>query len=286
MSRHSQLRKAPVRLLTQTVQTTMPRSMKFTEVLAAANPHEDGIRLSVPPSWHQGRTAYGGFSAALALEAARQVGGDMPPLRSASVSFVGPLYGDVDYAARVLRRGKNATWISVEARRGEEVGLVASFVFMGPVKSAVHLNDRPPPDGLVPVNHAKILAPHPLMPMFLRERFEVRFALPRSPEPKAEVCWWVKLKDEPGLDPMQTLLLVADCLPPGVMPLLSASAPASSMIWQVNLLMPAPRTRDGWWLLRSTGDYAENGCSSQRMDVWNADGEPVMAGVQSVAIFG
>jgi hypothetical protein len=28
------------------------------------------------------------------------------------------------------------------------------------------------------------------------------------------------------------------------------------------------------------------GCSSQRMDAWNADGAPVMAGMQSVALFG
>ena len=51
-------------------------------------------------------------------------------------------------------------------------------------------------------------------------------------------------------------------------------------------LTPAPATKDGWWLLRSTGDYAEKGCSSQRMAMWNADGVPVLAGMQSVALFG
>ena len=59
-----------------------------------------------------------------------------------------------------------------------------------------------------------------------------------------------------------------------------------TMQWQANLLTPAPRTREGWWLLRSTGDYAEQGCSSQRMAIWSADGEPMMAGMQSVAVFG
>ena len=58
------------------------------------------------------------------------------------------------------------------------------------------------------------------------------------------------------------------------------------MHWQINLLTPAPFTRDGWYLLRSVGDYAEQGCSSQRMAIWNTDGAPVLAGMQSVALFG
>ena len=60
----------------------------------------------------------------------------------------------------------------------------------------------------------------------------------------------------------------------------------SSMTWLVNLLTPAPVTRDGWWLLRSRGSYAENGCSSQDMAVWSADGVPIASGMQSIAVFG
>ena len=85
---------------------------------------------------------------------------------------------------------------------------------------------------------------------------------------------------------MVALVLLADALPPGVMPLLTARVPVSTMHWQVNLLTPAPQSEGGWWLLRSSGDYAEKGCSSQRMDIWNAAGEPVLAGMQSVALFG
>ena len=84
---------------------------------------------------------------------------------------------------------------------------------------------------------------------------------------------------------MVELMAIADALPPGVMPLLRAG-PVSSMTWLVNLLTPAPTTRDGWWLVRSAGNYAENGCSSQDMGVWNADGEPVARGMQSSALFG
>ena len=43
------------------------------EVLAALQPIADGWRGAVPDTWLQGRTAYGGFSAALALHAAPAV---------------------------------------------------------------------------------------------------------------------------------------------------------------------------------------------------------------------
>jgi hypothetical protein len=41
----------------------------------------------------------------------------------------------------------------------------------------------------------------------------------------------------------------------------------------------------GHLLLRAEGDFAQHGCSSQRMGLWNADGAPVATGMQSIAIF-
>jgi hypothetical protein len=187
--------------------------------------------------------------------------------------------------ARLLRRGRNAIWIAAEIAGESGVGFTASFVFMGPIETALHIDDRPAPSALIPPGEAQDFAMKH-SPAFLRHHFEVRFALPRSSEKRPELCWWVRAKQRDDIDPMVELMLVADALPPGVLPLLHPNAPVSTMMWQCNLLTPAPATRDGWWLLRSTGDYAERGCSSQRMAIWNADGEPVLAGMQSIAIFG
>lgn len=258
----------------------------ISALLAAAEPRAGGFTLEIPPDWHQGRTAYGGLSAVLALAAARRLGGELPPLRSAQVSFVGPLYGAVEARARVLRRGKNATWIAAELTREGEVGLTAAFVFMGPVESALHLNDSGPPADLVPAEEAKELTPGVFAPTFLRNHFDVRFALPRSEEKRPEFCWWVRPKLWQEVDPALAPVLCADGVPPGVLPLMNPGVMVSTMTWQVNMLTPAPLTRDGWWLLRSVGTYAEQGCSSQQMQLWNADGEPVLSAMQSVALFG
>ena len=257
--------------------------MSIAHIIAARRPTEDGFVTQIPEMWMQGRTSYGGLSAALALEAARRLADDLPPLRSATVGFVGPLAGEVTVSAKMLRRGRNAAWVTAEVSGEAGVGLVATFVFMGPVASELHINNVPAPAGWVAPEDAKPLSPHAAVSFI--DNFDRRFALPRQSEPLPEIAWWVRLKDRSGLDPMVELVLMADGLPPGVMPLLR-KGPVSSMTWLINLLTAAPATRDGWFLVRAAGNYAENGCSSQEMGVWNADGAPLATGMQSIAIFG
>jgi acyl-CoA thioesterase len=259
--------------------------MSFPAILASAEPLQDGFRTCVPVDWHQGRTAYGGLSSALALTAAMRVGGDLPPLRSAQLSMIAPVAGPVEVRARLLRRGRNAIWMAAELAGESGPAFTAAFVFMGPIESGLHINDCAPPAGLIPLAEAREFSPRH-GPAFLANHFEVRFALPRGEDKRPELCWWARAREREELDPMIELLLCADALPPGVMPLLSPKVSASTMQWQANLLTPTPRTSDGWWLLRSTGDYAERGCSSQSMAIWNTAGEPMMAGMQSVAVFG
>lgn len=256
--------------------------MSLPQTLAAARPIEGGFAATIPELWMQGRTSYGGFSSALALEAAQRLAPDLPPLRSAQVAFVGPLAGEVQVRARLLRRGKNATWATAEIAGETGVGLTATFVFMGPVESALHLHEVPLPAGVIPPGQA---APVPVerRPAFGRQ-FDTRFALPRGAEPEPHIDWWIRLIDGEGLDPMVAMMLIGDALPPGVLPMLRAG-PVSSMTWQMNLLTPRPQSRDGWFLLRALGNYAEKGCSSQDMAIWNSDGEAVAVGMQAIALF-
>lgn len=258
--------------------------MSLPQVLAAARPIDGGFAAQVPDNWMQGRTAYGGFSAALALVAAQQLEAGLPALRSATVNFVGPLAGEVEVRARLLRQGRNATWISVEVTAEGKVGLTATFVFMGAVEaSTLHLHEVPLPADVIPLDQATPL-PDRAGPSFA-PNLDRRFAMPRSEAKLPEICWWERIKDAQGLDPMVALILLADALPPGVMPL-TGPAPISSMTWLINLLTPLPETDNGWFLLRAVGNYAEKGCSSQDMAIWNTRGEAVAVGMQSIAIFG
>ncbi|MDB5695177.1 MAG: hypothetical protein JWN21_720 [Sphingomonas bacterium] len=251
------------------------------QVLAALEPFDGAWRGTIPDTWLQGRTAYGGFSAALALHAAQLSDTDLPPLRSAQVSFIGPLSGPVTLRAQRLRRGRNAAFVQADVVSDAGLGLRATFVFMGPVESRVDYRAGEPPafdkpDGSSTTFSGK--AP------FFTQNFEF---LDRRDGATGPTEWlrWVRLTDRAGLDPMVELMAVADCLPPAAFKLLGGPAPVSSMTWIVNVLGPQPRTEDGWWLLRASTDYAVAGSSSQQMGIWNSAGEPIAEQMQSVALF-
>jgi acyl-CoA thioesterase len=258
--------------------------MSIPDILRAVKRDDAGFSATIPDQWLQGRTSYGGLSSALALEAARTLADDLPPLRSANIAFVGPLSGEVRASAEIIRRGKNASWARAEVTSDLGIGLLATFVFMNAMESHIHLNDFPAPEAPRPED-ASGGGEMKQGPSFL-PNFDWRYAVPRTDPPSPELSRWMRLKDRDGLDPMVEVLSVGDGLPPGVLPLLGRSVPLSSMTWIVNMLTPEPKTRDGWWLLRSWANYAENGCSSQSMGIWNSEGEPVASGMQSIALFG
>ena len=251
------------------------------QAIDALIPIEGGWRGSVPETWLQGRTAYGGFSAALALHAAQVSDVDLPPLRSAQVAFVGPLSGDIVIRASRLRRGRNAAFVQVDVEGAAGLGLRATFVFMGPVASRLDHRSGAAPDFAAPGPETTTY--NGTAAVAFTRNFEF---VDRRDGPTSEWLRWARLAERDGLDPMVELMCVADCLPPAALKLIGAIAPVSSMTWLLNVLGPQPRTRDGWWLLRATTDYAREGSSSQQMAIWNAEGMPVGEQMQSVAVFG
>ena len=130
-------------------------------LIRSLEPVEGGWRGHVPDGWLQGRTAYGGFSTALALHAAKASDDDLPPLRSATVSFIGPLAGEVVIRARRLRRGRNAAFVQADVESAAGLGLRAVFVFMRDQESRIdHAAGAAPARGVVPLA-PPVAAPRP-----------------------------------------------------------------------------------------------------------------------------
>ena len=253
------------------------------EILAAATPIDGGFRAQIPSDWLQGRTAYGGLSSALALHAAQGIEPDLPPLRSAQVSFIGPLSGEVRVTATKLRRGRTAAFIQADIVSDAGLGYRAVFVFMAEQPSRVALSGGLAATLPPPAADAKLYTGPD---EFFTGNFNFLDLKAEAPG-EAEWLRWARLRDYAGIDPMVEVLALADALPPAAFKLFGKEfVPLSSVTWIVNLLTPTPATTDGWWLLSAESQHAVNGGSSQTMMLWNADGVPIAQGMQSVAIFG
>ncbi|MEG3180703.1 thioesterase family protein [Sphingomonas sp. LT1P40] len=251
------------------------------DLLAQAQRTETGFTTEIPANWLQGRTAYGGLSAALALAAAKQIEPDLPPLRSAQVAFIGPLAGAVTVTATKLRRGRNAAFIQADIVSEAGLGLRTTFVFMNALESAIDHDATAAAQHAPPPTDAELYTGP-------KEFFTGNFNFFDLKDDARPTEWlrWGRLIEREGLDPEVEMMVMGDALPPAAFRLFQKMTPLSSLTWIINILTPAATTRDGWWLLNAATDSARNGYSSQSMRMWNADGTLVADGMQGVAIFG
>ena len=257
----------------------------FSDLIAAADITDGVMRLTIPDTWMQGRTTYGGLSAALCLVAAERAFPDLPPLRSANISFIGPVGGGVEGRASALRRGKSVSFI--EADLTTEVGLATRCVFaFGAARESMFDRTFTPPPEMSSPDACEDFIPKGFGPNFA-QHFETKLAKGARPGTNSDEhdhFVWVRHIDERATG-LAALIALADMPPPAVMPMFPVFKPISSMTWHMNFLVDAPESRDGWWLLQSRAENARSGYTSQDMPIWNSAGELVAIGRQSVAIF-
>jgi acyl-CoA thioesterase len=237
-----------------------------------------GFTATIGQEWLQGRTAYGGASAALALAAAKATFPDLPPLRSVQIAFVGPLSGEVQMAPALLRRGKNSAFVGCDINGNDGIGLRALFLFMSSRESAISYADLAVPSHDPPESY-------PVDPARLPQGFLQNFDLAAGAKRDAGFLRWARLREREDVDPEVELLAIADGLPPAAMALAKEWGPISTTTWQINLVTDTPATRDGWWLLSDDTLHAGHGSSSQNMTIWNRNGTPMATATQSVALF-
>ncbi len=256
--------------------------MDFSELLAAMTPAAGGFAATIPENWMQGRTTYGGLTAALCLEAVLRAHPDLPPLRSAQVSSIGPAGGSVVVRPEILRRGKSVAFVGADLATDAGLATRAVFAFGAPRNPAVSASFMPPPDFPPP---EQIREPRKdRMPPFARN-FDMRYLTggkPFSGSSDCDLFLWVKHADDRATS-LPALLALADMPPPAIFPAMPNVGPISTINWGVNFVGDIAPT-GGWFLMETRAETAADGYTSQDMFVWK-DGMPVMAGRQSVAIF-
>ena len=259
--------------------------MNATQLIEPITGAQGAMTLTGIANWLQGRTLYGGASALIAYTQAMRAFPDLPPLRAAQIGFVAPIGETVELNAEIVRKGRNVTQVRSEIRSDGQLGLTAFFLFA----------ESREPNAL---HEAEMLSNFPAEPQdcevmgtskgpqFLGSNFELRRAQETSGLGEPIVRRWARLTNVGSLDTISQLILMGDVLPPGAMRAMRRQGPISSINWSFNLLDTAPQTKDNWWLAETASQHANEGYSSERLRLWNSDGQQVLDGLQSVAIFG
>lgn len=259
--------------------------MNLTELMSAGTFDGEVYRLDAPEDWMQGRTMYGGLSAALCHEAAQRAFADLAPLRSAMVSFIGPAGGAVEARASMLRAGKSVSYVNADLRGEKGLATRCEFAFGAARESRFDDTFAAPVEASRP-DDCEVYFPEALGPAFAAQ-FETRLAFgarPVTASTQTDHGVWVRHRD-PSARGASALIALADMPPPAILPMLEAFAPVSSMTWMINFLEDDPQPRNGWWLVRSRAEHAREGYSSQDMAVYGEGGRMVCAMRQCVAVF-
>jgi len=259
----------------------------FSSLTEAMQKEGDHQIINLPSDWLQGRTAYGGLSAALCLEATYRAAPDLPPLRSAQFCFIGPATGQLTISPSILRKGKSTVVVGVDLTGEGGLAVRATMCFGVGRKSAHDYQFF-----VMPMLKGPDVCPSyyewPSRPNFMNH-FEGRLAegaMPGTPGMPPEMTVWLRHHDRGDESSLVRLMALADALPPASMVMSEVLHPISTMTWSIDMLEAQPSTGDGWWLVQAKADTSQEGYSAQSTVIWNSDGNPVLVARQNVAIFG
>lgn len=229
----------------------------------------DGWAAEIPADWAQGRTAFGGLSAAITVRAVQSLPAVRGlPVRSVDVAFIGPVPpGPVTVHAQVLRQGKYLTHAAAELRSVAGDLLTRTHVVLGRLReSGVRVAPRDPH----PVPMADCLeVPHVpgLTPDFM-QGFDFRFAsgLPYSGSQEARIDGYCRHRSPAAGVP--ALVALVDAWPGTVLPVLTEPAPASTVRWTVQLPDDEPIAGEEWFWYESRTAVADGGYSTIVAHLW------------------
>jgi len=258
----------------------------FSEVLTSLTPDAGAFRAEPSEDWRQGRTLFGGLSACLAVASAKRAFPDLPPLRSAQLTFIAPVIGELVIKPRILRAGKSTTFVAADGTTEMGIALQVTLV-CGHARSSTHSYRALPMPSVEPPN---------TLPDFFSESFAPRFAghfeariaggaLPVSGAAKPEYLAWLRHRDPSAPNDITSLIALGDAMPPAALAMFAKFAPISTITWFVDVFSDRI-SGAGWHLMQVEAETIGDGYSSQRMVLWDTTGAPVLIARQNIAIFG
>lgn len=261
----------------------------FAKLCSSLAPTNGGFTTEISDDWRQGRTAYGGVTAGLALASAQRSIAELPPLRSMLVNFTGPVAKNPIFRPVCLRQGKSVSTVQVTVESEGRIGAVLIYTFGGNRDSVLDVPGRFDPLKQTPEDY-ELFTPkqfEQFVPKFVLN-FDTRLvdghrSVSGATEGYVRVV--SRHRDVESRTGVESLVALADVLPPAALCMSSTMAPVSSITWMMNMLTDQPVTDDGWWQVEARLTKASNGYSSQQMKVWSLDGTPVAEGMQCVAQF-
>lgn len=266
--------------------------MHIDELLSLAKTQkcDPNLQLTIPASWSQGRTVYGGLSAGLLYSAAREYVDKERVMRSNSTNFVGPLMAEQPFtiSVEVVREGKNVSQILVRAIQNQKTCVVSQICFGNSRQSKISIQNTERHKMQIP-KKPNFLPPIPkVVPKFIRH-VDLAFesgGVPFTGRKTSHYDGWMRFKKGPDEMTDAHLVSIIDAWPPAILQMLKWPAPASTVSWHLEFIHPHRVIKGTDWLAyQARTRQAGGGYGHIEANIWDQQGELIAISRQTVAVF-
>ncbi len=260
----------------------------YTYLLSELRVADRSASLVLTADWLQGRSAFGGWQAALAVQAMRAVVGNDIPLRSLQSNFIAPVpAGAVSATAEVLRQGKSVAQLEARILVDGKVAFIAVGIFGVFRQSLITEQAIAPPASGIPDDGQEWPDGEGQRPAFSRN-FEYRWGRgtgPYSGNKHREGQIYVRFKND-ALRSEAHLICVADAIPPSGLSRLSSPSPLSTINWTLEVINTIDdKEREDWLRFDTSLTAAFDGYSWENTAIWSGSGRLLALSRQCVAVF-
>lgn len=264
----------------------------FSDQLESIRPVKEGFKGHISDNWLQGRTVFGGLSAAMAAHAAKKT---LPlehqlnrPLKSILVTFAGPIgSGDLRFATNLIRSGGKVSIVHVTAFTPDgqpALLLQASFGASRDTKAV------PAPQNINLQNKDSVADStftEESMPDYLKS-FHIRWTgggIPASLECGRKISFWAKHKSDNETYQIEHIIALADIPPPVMLSHYDKLIPSSSLTWCCDFIQSPDQISGEWFYLDYRLIAAHAGYSQQSGRVYDETGNLVAISSQCMTYF-
>lgn len=246
--------------------------------------------FTISKHWSQGRTVYGGVSAAMLYCAAKEFVDNERVLRSMSCNFVGPMLVETPFVIHVeiVREGKNVSQVQARAIQNDKVCVLSQFCFGKGRESKISVKNDENHQLELP-KKAKFFPQIPkVTPKFLKH-FELAISnggLPFTGKKTSHYHGWMRYKDSSQDINDAHIIGMIDVWPPTLLQMLRWPAPASTVSWNLEFLHPLRTMKaDDWFAYKAETRQAADGYGHTEATIWDAHGQVIALSRQTVAVF-
>ncbi len=266
--------------------------MDFDALIALARKQrqQPEVLISIPKDWSQGRTVFGGLSAAMLYSAAKEYIEVDRPLRSMTTSFVGPLLFDVPFqiSVEIVREGKNVSQVLARAIQDDKNCVLTQLCFAKARQSKTAVDNNDQHNMTIP-EKAKFIPNIPkVTPKFL-QHYELSIdagGLPFTGKKSSHYYGWMRFKKPPQEISEAHIISMIDAWPPTLIQQLRWPAPASTISWNLEFIYPhrtlAP---SDWFAYKEDTRQAADGYGHTEATIWDNHGEVIALSRQTTAVF-